>query len=76
MSVVKSLFSGPKSPAPLPTPEPTPATPTVDDARVAADAEMQANKRKGRLANYLTNTNTSAQLNQSTGPSLKRMLGA
>jgi len=51
-------------------------TPTIDDARAAAEAETRNAQRKGRLANYMTPTNTGAQLSTSPGAGLKRMLGA
>lgn len=72
---IGGLFSEPDMPS-MPTPEPTIPTPTVDQARINAEAEIKSDKRKGRLANYLSPSDTGAQLNQGTGPSLKRMLGA
>ena len=77
MSVVKGLFSTPKTPAiNLPPPQEQPAPPTIDDARAAADAQAESQRRRGRLASVLTPSNTAAQLGGTPQNSLKRMLGA
>lgn len=86
MAPVKSLFSPPKTPSVVQAAPsaaaaeaataPAPSPPTVDDAKVAAEQEAEVNKRKGRLANVLTPSSTSAQLGGSPQPSLKRALGA
>ena len=76
MSFVTDMFKKPKVPA-MPAPEPTPPTPTVDDARQAAESQMEQNKRRGAMANIFSKTDTGAQLGKpSPESSLKRMLGA
>ena len=72
------FFSTPKTP-PLPKPQPAPEVLTEDTARQSAEADIQANQRKGALANVLSQSNTGSQLSQSAPEgqgALKRLLGS
>lgn len=80
--VVGSVLGGITGTAKAPdiiAPEPATPAPTIDQGRAVAEAEVAKDKRKGRLANYLTPSNTSAQLGgagQTAGNFIKTQLGA
>lgn len=74
MAAIKSIFSGPKVPAITPSPTAAPA-PTIDTARDNVQSEIDASKRRGRLANVLSPSSTGSELTGTANASLKRVLG-
>lgn len=74
---VTDIFGGGQKAQVLPAPQPTTPPPTVDDAANAASADAELNKRKGRLASFISSSSSSASLGGGVQESaLKRMLGA
>ncbi len=72
MAVVSSLF-GAKSPSI----KPAPLAATTDAARMAAETDLIANRRRGALANVFAPSGNSDQLGQSTQETtLSRRLGS